>query len=34
MAALVERTGAVPGVKEYLASSTSLTLSFLDADKK
>ena len=34
MAALVERTSAVPGVKEYLASSTSLTLSFLDADKK
>ena len=34
MAALVERTAATPGVKEYLASSTSLSLSFLDVDKK
>ena len=34
MAALVERTAATPGIKEYLASSKSLTLSFLDVDKK
>ncbi len=34
MAALVERTAAAPGVKEYLASSTSLSLSFLDVDKE
>lgn len=34
MAALVERTAATPGIKEYLASSSSLTLSFLNVDKK
>jgi glutathione S-transferase len=34
MAALVERTAAAPGVKEYLASSPSLNLSFLDIDNK
>jgi glutathione S-transferase len=32
--ALVERTAATPGVSEYLAKSPSLTLSFLDVDKK
>ena len=34
MAALVERTAAAPGVREYLASSRSTSLSFLDVDKK
>lgn len=34
MAALVARTAAAPGVKEYLASSPSLNLSFLDIDNK
>ena len=34
MAALVERTAAAPGVKEYLASSPSLNLSFLDIDNE
>ena len=34
MAALVERTAEWPRIKEYLASSKSLTLSFLDVDKK
>ena len=32
--ALVERTAATPGVSEYLARSPSLSLSFLDVDKK
>jgi len=33
MKALVERTAGAPGVKEYLATSSSISLSFLDADK-
>merc|ERR1719336_1930383 len=33
-AALVERTAAAPGIKEYLATSKSINLSFLDVDKK
>ena len=34
LAALVERTAAAPGVKEYLAESTSISLTLLDVDKK
>jgi len=34
MAALVERTAAAPGVVEYLASTKSISNSFLDIDKK
>ena len=29
-----ERTAAAPGVKEYLATSTSMSLTLLDVDKK
>lgn len=34
IAGLVERTAAAPGVKEYLATSTSMSLTLLDVDKK
>jgi hypothetical protein len=34
MAALVEITAASPGVKDYLACSTSLDHSLLDLDKQ
>jgi len=33
MKALVERTAGAPGVKEYLAKSTTTAMSFLDVDK-
>ena len=34
MAALAERTANAPGVKEYLASTPTMSLSFLDVDKE